>query len=128
MTIQSPGAIPLNPSGSLTERVRGRVAEAGLALDRQEGGAAAKPGRLRPTRLSTPAARSRETGDTQRESRSLRRVYEEIKTTYQQYRRKTGRPAEPALREAVHAFKRGPSLTSLVGIAAFLDDRGILGW
>ena len=51
-----------------------------------------------------------------------------MKVTYQRYRRQTGRPALPELREAVHAFKRGPSLTSLVGVATFLDDRGLLGW
>ena len=46
-------------------------------------------------------------------------------------------PAEPpvvlsgavlALREAVRAFKAGQSLTSLVGVATFLDDRGLLAW
>jgi len=34
----------------------------------------------------------------------------------------------PELREAVQAFKKGPSLTSLVGVAVFLDDRSLLTW
>jgi hypothetical protein len=47
---------------------------------------------------------------------------------YRNYRRKAGTPAVPELRSAVHAFKRGQSLTSLVHIASFLDDRKLLGW
>jgi len=112
---------------TLLERVKVRVAEAGKALDLETGkGPPAR--RLRPTRMDMPASRSHPTGDTQREVRSLRVVYGEMKATYQRYRRQTGRPAVPELREAVHAFKRGPSLTSLVGVATFLDDRGLLGW
>ena len=88
------------PSPNLTERVKGRVAEAGAALEQTPG--------------------------PERESRSLRRVYGEMKTTYQQYRRQTGRPAVPGLRDAVHAFKRGPSLPALVAVAAYLDERGLL--
>jgi hypothetical protein len=34
----------------------------------------------------------------------------------------------PELRSAVAAFKRGQSLTSLVQIASFLDDRKLLAW
>jgi hypothetical protein len=51
-----------------------------------------------------------------------------MKTTYQRYRRQTGKPAVPALRDAVRAFKRGQSLASLVDVATFLDDRGLLAW
>jgi hypothetical protein len=32
------------------------------------------------------------------------------------------------LREATTAFKQEPSLLSLVPVAAFLDDLGILAW
>lgn len=63
-----------------------------------------------------------------REARSLRTVYHEMKATYRRYRKETGKPAVPELKEAVQAFKRGPTVTSLVGVATFLDDRGLLGW
>lgn len=66
--------------------------------------------------------------ESQSEARSLRRVYRELRGTYREYRKQTGRSSVPALREAVHAFKQGPSLTSLVGVAAFLDDRSLLPW
>ena len=62
------------------------------------------------------------------ERRALRRVYGELRTTYQAHRRKTGGAPVPELREAVHAFKREPNIDSLVGVAAFLDDRSLLTW
>lgn len=120
---------PLRPSRSLTERVKGRVSEARLALDRPAPGVASKPNQVRRARAKKPASGPLSSADTDREAQSLRRVYRELKATYRRYRRETGRPPQvPALREAVHAFRRGPSLTSLVGVAAFLDDRGLLAW
>lgn len=119
---------PVNPRRTLTDRVKSRVSAARQALDRPETGTGSKSGRPR----RKPAARAVPdlpgTSEADRQARSLRRVYHEMKTTYQRYRRETGRPALPELREAVQAFKRGPSLTSLVGVATFLDDRGLLGW
>lgn len=119
---------PASPSRSLTDRVKNRVTEARRGLDQRTAGGGPKSKRLRATRLSRPTSRLTEVTDADHDTRSLRRVYGELKTTYQQYRRETGRPPLPELRDAVHAFKRGPSLTSLVGVASFLDDRGLLAW
>jgi hypothetical protein len=104
------------------------VSEARLALDRPS--TSTGSGSKRPRRKQAPRAVAdlRGNSEAERQTRSLRRVYYEMKTTYQRYRRETGKPALPELREAVQAFKRGPSLTSLVGVATFLDDRGLLGW
>jgi hypothetical protein len=55
-------------------------------------------------------------------------VYCEMRAIYRSYRRKTGETAVPELRSAVLAFNRGQSLTSLVHIATFLDDRKLLAW
>ena len=119
------------PTKTLTDRVRHRVAEAGLALEGRAGRAAPKSKRPRATGLAkstlAKSANGAKSSDAQRESQSLRRVYVELKVTYQQYRRRTGRPAVPALKEAAHAFKQGPSLTSLVGVAVFLDGSGPSG-
>jgi hypothetical protein len=101
MPSETPNRPDARSSGSaktLTERVKARVATAG-------GGS-----------------------DPDSESRSLRRVYGEMRSKYHRYRKETGRSSLPALREAVHAFKKGPSLTSLVGVATFLDERGLLPW
>jgi hypothetical protein len=93
-----------------------------------------KPTRPSAPTLSTPAktladrVRERVAEVGLEERRALRRVYGELRTTYQAHRRKTGVAPLPALREAVHTFKRGPSVDSLVGVAAFLDERSLLTW
>ena len=97
-TPQPSDPLSTGPRRTLTERVRDRVATAGGGSDRDS------------------------------EGRSLRRVYGEMRSKYQRYRKETGKSSVPALREAVHAFKKGPSLTSLVGVATFLDERGLLPW
>jgi hypothetical protein len=63
-----------------------------------------------------------------REAQSLQTVYREMRGLYRNYRREAGTAAVPELRSAVAAFKRGQSLTSLVQIASFLDDRKLLAW
>jgi hypothetical protein len=117
---------PASPARTLTERVKARVAEA--ALEDRTGRAKTKGKHLRPPRAARPASLLTEGLEAQREAQSLRRVYCEMKVTYQRYRRQTGKPAVPALRDAVRAFKRGQSLTSLTEVATFLDDRGLLAW
>jgi hypothetical protein len=107
---------PNDPSSTLTDRVRAQVAEAGRLLDNRARGKTAK-------RASLAGS-----FETQREAQSLQTVYREMRGLYRNYRRKAGTPAVPELRSAVHAFKRGQSLTSLVHIASFLDDRKLLGW
>jgi hypothetical protein len=87
---------------TLTDRVRARVAQAERLLAKSSAG--------------------------EREARSLRRVYCEMRTLYRTYRRQAGTPAVPELRSAVSDFKRGQSLASLVHIASFLDDRKLLTW
>ncbi len=118
----------LSNSRSLTDRVKDRVAEAGVTNDERVKGPGTKTRKPRPTKLGSPSAGPRASEESMSEGKSLRRVYRELKVTYQQYRRDTGRQAVPALRDAVRAFKRGPSLKSLVGVAAFLDDRSLLPW
>jgi len=115
-------------SRTLTDRVRDRLAEVGGSNEEREKTAGTKTRKPRPAKLGSPSSGPRASEESQSENRSLRRVYRELKGTYQQYRRDTGRQAVPALREAVRAFKRGPSLKSLVGVAAFLDDRSLLSW
>jgi hypothetical protein len=129
-TPSSNGLGPIKARPTLTDRVRDRVARFEAELERREGTPSPKtpkaPKKRSPS-LGSVAAASKN-GDGEREVRSLNRVYGELKTTYQQYRKQTGRSAVPELREAVQAFRKGPSLTSLVGVAVFLDDRSLLTW
>lgn len=125
----SDGLGPIKARPTLTDRVKDRVAKVEAELERREGTAAPKTpkaSKKRTPSLNSAAAASK--NGVELEARSLNRVYGELKTTYQQYRKQTGRSAVPELREAVQAFKKGPSLTSLVGVAVFLDDRSLLTW
>jgi hypothetical protein len=63
-----------------------------------------------------------------RETRSLRRVFKELAVTHREYRARTGQRASPALRDAARVFKQTPTLPSLVVVAAFLEEDGLLGW
>ncbi len=130
----SPGKSPrseLNassPSPTLADRVRARVVEAGQLLEEREQQAEARQTQRRPDRKPRPAGSLTNSSASQREARSLRYVYSEMRAIYRSHRRQTGTPAVPALRSAVNAFQRGPSLTSLVQVATFLDDRQLLRW
>ena len=89
------------------------------------------PGRSAPAPTPSPhpaPSQSNGNADPEHDAQSLRRVYGEMRSKYQRYRKETGKSSVPALRDAVVAFKKGPSLTSLVGVATFLDERGLLPW
>ena len=127
-TPQPTDPISTGPRRTLTERVRDRVAAAGARLDAPAKPAAPKAKRPRTNTLAAAASSSNGSADPEHDAQSLRRVYGEMRSKYQRYRKETGKSSVPALREAVHAFKKGPSLTSLVGVATFLDERGLLPW
>jgi hypothetical protein len=110
---------------SLTDRVRDRVAEASRALDRSKPGEG-RSSKAKRSRLAASGAKP--ISDATRENRSLIRVYRELRGTYRRHRAQSGQAALPELREAVHAFKKGPSLPALVSVAVFLDERGLLAW
>lgn len=98
-----PDAGASNAPNSLRDRVRERVAAAEVQLaDTPE----------------NPAATL--------ETRALWRVFHDFGRTRRRHRRETGDGAVPALRETTHAFRRAPSLSALVAVAAFLDERGLL--
>ena len=129
-TSKSPGSDrnPTNPTPTLADRVKARVAEAERSLDKRSREGNPKPKHLRPTIFDQASASLADSSGADREAHSLRTVYHEMRALYRGYRRRTGRPAVPELRSAVQAFNRGGSLKSLVDIASFLDDRKLLGW
>jgi hypothetical protein len=119
-------------SQSLTDRVLARVNDAGLAVDRRAGASRPKSRRSRPTKPDVPLAVATpaipQTPEELRETLSLRRVFHDLGHSYRRYRRRTGEPVRPAVREAAYKFRQEPSLNSLVSVAAFLDELEILSW
>jgi hypothetical protein len=126
-TPQSPnGSRPTPPLASITERVVSRLAAVGQAFDRRNHASRPRAGRKR---AATAPAMGQDAGEvTRRERACLRSVFRELGDAHRQYRTQTGRPGTPALREAAYAFKRQPSVGSLVPVAALLDELGILTW
>jgi hypothetical protein len=108
-------------SQSLTDRVMARVADARIALDER-----APKSRSRKKARTTQIASSNGDAEQAREAQSLKRVFREMGVSYRRYRSQTHEPVKPALREAAYKFKAEPSLTSLVAVAAYLDDLDLL--
>jgi hypothetical protein len=63
------------------------------------------------------------------DARALRRVFLDLGESYRSYRRRTGEPVVPEVREAALRFRRELDLTSLVSVAASLDrvDHDLVG-
>lgn len=114
-------------SHPLADRVQARVAEVGLALDQRA--RASRPRTKRPrTQAASASTSASQAAPPTREASSLRRVFNELAVTHRQFRLRSGQHASPALREAARAFKEAPSLPSLVVVAAFLEEDGLLEW
>ena len=128
--------LPRRPSGSdaadgavtLSDRVLARVSDAGLAVDRRTKATRPKATRRRPAAPDPLSASATRTPDQVREARSLRRVFHDLGVSYRQYRRDTGAPVSSDVRDAARRVRRELSMTSLVSVAACLDDLDILTW
>lgn len=94
---------------NLTDRVQARVNNARIVVDRRAD-------------ASSTSGRSEQL----RESQSLRRVFRDFGVSYRRYRSQTGSHVVPGLRDAAYSFRGEPSLTSLVAVAAFLDELDLL--
>jgi hypothetical protein len=110
---------------SLTDRVMARVIDARLAVDRRENASRPKAKRRR---AAVSSARDESNAEGLRESESLKRVFHDLGVSYREYRRQTGEPVAPAVRDAAYKFKAAPSLDSLVSVAGVLDELEILTW
>jgi hypothetical protein len=111
---------------SLKDRVIARVVDARTAVDRREGASRPKAKRRRNMPVETSGAEPNP--QDLREAQSLKRVFRDLGVSYREYRRQTGEPIAPAVREAAYKFRADPSLTSLVSVAVFLDELDILTW
>ena len=113
---------------SITARVRERLIIAGLAFDRRLGASRPKARRPREVSPEAPPSAIEASPSDMRERACLRMVFRELGDTHRRYRARTALSGTPALRAAAYAFKQEPSLLSLVPVAAYLDEIGILAW
>jgi hypothetical protein len=70
----------------------------------------------------------RDGADIPRDVRALHRVFRDMGRSQRTARQQTGQAPSPVVREAALAFRRAPSLESLVLVAASLDEIGLLAW
>ena len=127
LSTRSSGSPTPEHSKSLTDRVMARVSDAGKSVDRRAGAGRPKA-RRKPTIADPLAADATRTPEQVREARSLRRVFGDLGLSYRQYRRETGAPVSPDIRDAAYRFRRELNVTSLVSVAACLDALDILTW
>jgi hypothetical protein len=110
---------------NLFDRMQARVAEAAFALDRRATASRPKSHRRR-VPLVTAVEDGGRTPEELLANQSLRRVFRDLGVSYRRFRKQTGTPLTPGLRDAAYKFRAEPSLTTLVAVAAFLDELDLL--
>jgi hypothetical protein len=121
----SPNGSSKESSENLFDRVEARVAEAAFALDRRASATRPRSHRRR-VPLATVSGDGSRSPEEVRAEQSLRRVFRDLGVSYRRYRKQTGTPLTPGLRDAAYNFRAEPSLTTLVAVAAFLDELDLL--
>ncbi len=109
---------------ALFERVQARVATAAQSLERRATASRPKVGRRRAS--STVLSDGPQNTEKELAEQSLRQVFRDLGVSYRRYRKQTGTPVLPALRDAACNFRAEPSLASLVAVAAYLDELDLL--
>jgi hypothetical protein len=104
-------SLPTGPDGPmadqrLTERMVARIKAAHRHIREQPA-------------LGSRKGRTRRGADG--DARALRRVFLDLGDSYRTYRRRTGEPIAPEVRDAALRFRRELNLQSLVFVAASLD-------
>ena len=122
------GSSPNGAAHPLAQRVQARVAEVGLALEQRARASRPRAKRPRSQRVVSGSDTGSQTPARSHEASSLRRVFNELAITHRQFRLRSGQHASPALRDAARAFKEAPSFPTLVTVAAFLEEDGLLEW
>jgi hypothetical protein len=110
---EATGSDHIESPNNLTDRIAARVVSARLALEH------------RATANTAGTVDPKSVGE-RREAESLKRVFRELGVSYRRYRRQTGDPVTPGLRDAAYQFRADPSLASLVAVAAYLDKLDLL--
>ncbi len=110
---------------TLIDRVHVRVTDAALSLDRRANATRPKSRRGRVPQANVSAG-SPKSSEEELAEQSLREVFRDLGVSYRRYRKQTGTPVMPALRDAAYNFRAEPSLTTLVAVAAYLDELDLL--
>jgi hypothetical protein len=92
------------PDQRLTDRVLARIKDA-----------------RRDLQLRSRQVKGRQRRGTDSDTPALRRVFLDLGESYRSYRRRTGEPVAPEVRDAALRFRRELNLTSLVSVAASLE-------
>ena len=95
-----PSPVPDDGSSTIFSQVSGRVSAAAAALVTQDGD-------IRPV-----------------QTRALWRVFHDFAASYRRERRDAGLSPVPSERDAAVAFRRDPTLTTLVAVASVLGENG----
>ncbi len=100
---------------SLLERLRTRLDATQRALQRRDADSSLPPGAApaRPESL---------------ELRALKVVYGKLGRSHRRYRERTGERVPAPLQAAARAFRQEPSVFTLVPVAGYLEDLGLLKW
>jgi hypothetical protein len=117
-----------NDVPTLADRVHARVNDAALAADLRARASRPKSTRRRPAPRDSLAASVTQTPEQLRMARSLRSVFLDLGDCYREYRRHSGAPVSGDVRAAANRFRRERNMTSLVSVAASLDQLDILPW
>jgi hypothetical protein len=115
-------------SPTLTDRVLERVRVAGVAVDHRANATLPRSAGHAPGPHDPLAASVTRTPDQIRLTRALRRVFHDLGESYRAYRRETGAPVSADVRASARRFRRELTLTSLVTVAAGLEELHILTW
>lgn len=107
---------------TLQDRMLARVKAARSAADQRASASRPKVRRGQPRPANPGSPDMEET----RETQSLKRVFRDLGVSYRRYRKQTGDPVVPGLRDAAYNFRADPSLASLITVAGFLDELELL--
>lgn len=128
LTPRSNQADRVATSPTLTDRVLEQLRVAAVAVDRRANATRPQSAR-RPPAIHDPLAASvTRTPEQIRTLRSLRHVFHDLGASYRAYRRRTGALVSPDVRASAYRFRRELNVTSLVAVAAGLDELHILTW
>ena len=111
------------PSRKMLDRVIARVNDIGESTSSMRSAPSRAEGRGAPTSRG-----GERTPEQLREARSLRRVFNDLGVAYRRYRKETGEPVSPVVREAACRFRKERSVLSLASVAGRLDELKILDW
>lgn len=112
-------------SEPLIERVEARVASVTQSLERRAHATRPKALRRR-VREGDDSGNTTPRPDRTLAEQSLRQVFRDLGVAYRRYRKQTGTPVVPGLRDAAYSFRAEPSLSTLVAVAAYMDELDLL--